>query len=72
MDLRAVFETMEHADNFRTSMTGIGLERTQIQLLQLLLDPFRGIPQNRLHKYVCMCIGSADVVRSGSSLDLRS
>ena len=54
MDLRVVFETMEHADNFRTSKTGVDLERTQVELLQLLLDPSRGVPQNRLHKYVCV------------------
>ena len=56
MDLRVVFETMEHANNFRTSKTGVDLERTQVELLQLLLDPSRGVPQNRLHKYV-LCGG---------------
>lgn len=52
MDLRVVFETMDNATNFGSSKTGQELERTQMQILQLLLDSARGVPGSKIHKYV--------------------
>lgn len=57
MDLRMVFETMEDATRSDGSEEGedplfVERARTQLALLQLLLDPARGAPRRKLHAYV--------------------